>query len=134
MRIRLDLAHRKAIYQQIVEQIQLQVVRGQLEEGTRLPSVREMALELRINPNTVARAYRELERDGWTVSRQRHGVFVRHRKSGLADAVRREQMEAAIDRLLIISWQLDFDLAATIELLHERAAGRGESRRKEQAK
>lgn len=122
MRIHLDPASRTAIYQQIVEQVRILVARGELADGDRLPSVRELALELRINPNTVAQAYRELEREGWVVSQQGRGVFVTHRRPQLADGERRRQLQGAIDDLLVIAWRLESDVAEVVEMLRQRAS------------
>ena len=65
-----------AIYLQIMEGIKRAIVRGELKLGERMVSVRDMAYEVGVNPNTVARAYMELERDGILVSRRGRGTFV----------------------------------------------------------
>lgn len=64
------------IYRQIAEQIQRRIALGALQPGDPLPSVRQLALELTINPNTVARAYLELEYQGILDKRQGQGTFV----------------------------------------------------------
>ena len=66
----------RPIYLQIVENFRLQIQKGILEEGEKLPSVRELASQLAINPNTIARAYRELEAGGWIASVAGKGSFV----------------------------------------------------------
>lgn len=73
---RIDPKSAIPVYQQLKKQIQRNIVAGGLAEGDRLPSIRQMASELRINPNTVARSYRELESEGLVVSRKGSGVFV----------------------------------------------------------
>ncbi len=122
MRLRLDTTSPQAIYLQIVEQLRRQVARGELEGGSRLPSVRELALELRINPNTVARAYRELERDGVVVKQQGRGVFVAEHKAKLPAAQRRRQIDARLDELLVAAWQLGVTPEELIERLGQRAS------------
>ena len=67
----------RAIYRQIAEEIARQIVRGKYGPGERLPPVREMALRMGVNPNTMARAYTELEGRGLTESRRGLGSFVR---------------------------------------------------------
>src|SRR5436309_12909838 len=83
-----------ATYLQIVQQVKEALRRGTLDVGDQLPTVREVVADLAINPNTVAKAYRELERDGLVVAQQGRGTFV---TSTLAtpslehhDALRRE--------------------------------------------
>jgi GntR family transcriptional regulator len=75
MLIRLDPTNGTAIWQQIVGQVTRQVMSGNLEPGYRLPTVRELAAGLRINPNTAARAYQDLERDGIVETRRGAGTF-----------------------------------------------------------
>ena len=72
------LDHRDArpIYRQIVEGVRQQILAGALQPEDRLPSVRELAAALSINPNTIQRAYRELEQDGWVRSIPGKGCFV----------------------------------------------------------
>ncbi len=64
-------------YRQVVEAIRTAIERGELREGERLPSIRALARQLAINPNTVARAYRELEHRGLVTSHQGSGVEIR---------------------------------------------------------
>ncbi len=122
MTLHIDTASPKPIYKQIVEQVRLQVARGELPGGGRLPSVRELALELRINPNTVARAYRELEREGLAVRQQGRGVFVAERQAKLPAAQRRKLLSARLDELLVAAWQLGVTPEELIERLERRAS------------
>jgi GntR family transcriptional regulator len=72
----LDPGSGVATYLQIVQEVKEALRLGTLEVGDQLPTVREVVAELAINPNTVAKAYRELERDGLVVARQGRGTFV----------------------------------------------------------
>ena len=74
--IHLDYRDARPIYSQIVDNIRSQVAAGILEAGEKLPSVRELAGQLAINPNTIQRAYRELENQGWIASVPGKGSFV----------------------------------------------------------
>ena len=74
--IQLDYRDARPIYTQIVDNFRSQIVAGILLPGEKLPSVRELAGELTINPNTIQRAYRELETDGWIASVAGKGSFV----------------------------------------------------------
>ncbi len=64
------------VYEQLKRQIVLHIVSCRLDEGEKLPSIRELAAALRINPNTAAKTYRQLETDGYVTSRKGLGVFV----------------------------------------------------------
>lgn len=72
----LDYRDARPIYTQIVDNFRNQIRAGVLQEGDKLPSVRELASELAINPNTIQRAYRELESEGWIASVSGKGSFV----------------------------------------------------------
>jgi GntR family transcriptional regulator len=84
----------RPIYAQIVEAVTQGVVRGELEPGAALPSVRALAGELRVNPNTVQRAYRELEALGVVETHPGQGTFVTARRDVVAAL--RERLAAAI--------------------------------------
>jgi len=86
--IRIDVRDGVPIYLQIVEQVKRNVALGRLKPEEGLPSVRQLALDLTINPNTVARAYLELEHQGVIYKRQGQGTFV---SSQAAEASRRER-------------------------------------------
>ena len=74
--VHLDYRDARPIYSQIVGGLREQITAGILQPGDKLPSVRELATALTINPNTIQRAYRELEAQGWVVSVQGKGCFV----------------------------------------------------------
>ncbi len=74
--ILLDLKDSRPIYEQVVERLQELMMLGVLEEDSQMPSVRSLAMELSINPNTIQRAYGELERRGYTYSVKGRGSFV----------------------------------------------------------
>ncbi len=121
MNLKLDTTSPQAIYLQIVEQVRLQVARGELEAGCKLPSVREMALTLRINPNTVARAYRELEHDGVVVKQQGRGVFVADQTVTLPATERRSQLNPHLDALLVAAWRIGVTPDELVQQLGDRA-------------
>ena len=74
--VHLDYRDARPIYAQIIDGYREQIVTGILQPGDRLPSVRELAAQLTINPNTIQRAYRQLEMEGWIVTIQGKGCFV----------------------------------------------------------
>jgi GntR family transcriptional regulator len=76
MRISLDFRSKQPIYMQIVEQVRQQIARGDLKPGDQLPTVRQLATDLRVNFNTVARAYRLLDESGLISTQQGRGTYV----------------------------------------------------------
>lgn len=108
-------------YQQVVTQIKFLVASGRLEEGEQLPPVRKLAEQLLINPNTVARAYRELEAEGLVASKRGAGVFVSDAGSPLSRKEKTRILGERIDALLTESQQLGFDLEAVVKLIRQRS-------------
>ena len=97
--VHLDYRDARPIYAQIADGFRDQIRSGVLGAGERLPSVRELAMELAINPNTIQRAYRELESEGWIASVAGKGSFV----CGTPDSDRLEllaQFDTLVDKLL----------------------------------
>jgi GntR family transcriptional regulator len=118
MEFRIDAAARQPIYRQIVEQVREAVARGRVAPEERLPSVRELSRTLVVNPNTVARAYSELERDGLLNTRQGLGVFVAAPKIELTKKARKERLFEILDRLLTEAVCLGFtadEVAAAVD-------------------
>jgi len=100
MLFEVDTTSSTPIYAQIVAQVKRALAAGLLRPGDALPSLREMASRLRINPLTVARAYRELEASGVVVTEHGRGTFITLRTSGLKEKYQREALAEAVNRLL----------------------------------
>ena len=81
---------KQPLYEQLVEQLRRQIVLGGLDAGVAMPSVRQLATELGINPNTIQKAYRRMEEEGMIVSVPGKGSFV---SEDLADMLRRQREE-----------------------------------------
>ena len=122
MQFHIESASRVPIYRQLVAQIREAVARGQLKPDERLPSVRELSRELVVNPNTVARVYTELERDGMLNTRPGLGVFVAQPRMELTKKVRRERLMALVDALLTEAVHLGFAAEDVQGLICERIA------------
>ena len=98
MEIRIDPDSAVPIYLQIVHAIKHQVATGRLKPGEQLLTVRELATTLRINPNTVARAYDQLDSDSVITTQQGRGTYVRERPDNVhLTRLRQEQLKAIID-------------------------------------
>ena len=121
MQIRLSQTDGVPIYRQITNQIKYLVAAGRMEIGEKLPPVRRLAEELIVNPNTVARAYRELESEGVITSRQGSGAFVADNGSPLARREKQIVLNDRIDMLLTEAHNLGIDLNTLIKMLRDRS-------------
>ena len=109
-------------YLQIVQQVKYLVASGRLVAGEELPTIRALAEQLVINPNTVAKAYRELERDGVVEARGAAGTYVSAAGSPLARRERLKILTERIDALLAEARQMNIDTDAVVDLLRQRDA------------
>ena len=112
MLLRVDPSAPEPLFEQIVRRVKEAVAGGELAPRDRLPSVRELARELAINPNTVARAYEALEREAVIVRRQGAGCFVTDRPSPLSAAERRRRLRELARRAVTEAFHLGFDADA----------------------
>ena len=109
MNLKVDMHSRVPIYLQIVERVKHMVAMGELQPGDQLPTVRQMAQHLRVNFNTVARAYTALHNAGVTFSQQGRGTFVRERPDGRALAhLRTEKLSALAGSAVIEAFSLGY--------------------------
>ena len=90
----------RPISKQIVDGVRMKVATGELSLGVQLPSVRGLAQQLGINPNTVAKAYAELTAEGWLESRQGLGLFVAAPRQRLSRAERDKRLDEAVSRFV----------------------------------
>jgi GntR family transcriptional regulator len=110
------------IYVQLISQIKHLIASGRLSTGSELPPIRTLAEQLLINPNTVARAYRELESAGLLTTRRGAGTYVSDKGSPLAKAERIRIVSDHIDGLLAEASSLGVDFDQLLELLNKRRA------------
>jgi GntR family transcriptional regulator len=122
MHIHLSANNGVPIYLQIVHQVKLLIASGRLAPGEELPAIRVLADRLRVNPNTVARAYRELEVEGLVDKRSTSGTFVSDAGSPLARRERFKILAERIDALLAEARQLNFSLDEVVHVLRQRDA------------
>jgi GntR family transcriptional regulator len=108
MQFRVDPNGRTPIYRQLAQQIRAGIATGKLAFDQKLPSVRELSRTLVVNPNTIARVYTELEREGVLHTRQGLGVFVARPRAELTRGARRERLTVLIDALLTEAVHLGF--------------------------
>jgi GntR family transcriptional regulator len=120
MQIHISAADGIPIYLQIVNQVKYLVASGRLGAGEELPPIRMLAEKLVINPNTVARAYRELESAGIVEKRRTAGTYVSDQGSPLARRERLKILTERIDALLVEARQMDIAFDEVIKLIERR--------------
>ena len=121
MEFQINTAGSEPLYQQLAAQVREGVARGKLRPGEKLPSVRELSRRLVVNPNTIARVYTELEREGVLHTRQGSGVFVAEPSIDLTKPARRKKLVALLDPFLTAAVHLGFTSDEVLELVAERA-------------
>jgi|TARA_B110000881_G_scaffold124036_1_gene108932 GntR family transcriptional regulator len=114
------------IYRQIANQIRYMVASNLLQPGEEISPVRTLALALNVTPNTVVKAYDELQAAGVIFKRRGAGTYISDEQSPLADRERRRIIEARIDALLAEAHQLDFSAQDLLELIRDRQTQLGE--------
>jgi GntR family transcriptional regulator len=105
----------RPITRQILDAIKRQIAAGELRPGDALPSVRGLAQQLSINPNTVAKAYAELTTEGWLLSRAGMGLFVAEQRQRLSEAERARRLDEAVDRFVGDVIGLDYPAETILE-------------------
>lgn len=114
----LDLKSRKSIYEQVIDNLKELIMTGRLAKGEKLPSVRELSKTITVNPNTVQKAYRELERQGYVYTTSGVGTFVADKTEIRADARELEAAKATFDDAFreFLFLGLSYEEAKTIAL------------------
>jgi DNA-binding transcriptional regulator YhcF (GntR family) len=127
-RFQLDLHSGMPVYRQIIDQVRGGIASGLLTSGDQLPTVRQLAVDLAINPNTVVRAYRELEFGGLIETHQGTGTFISAQKMKRADAERERQLAQIVADCVSRAGAAGFTVDELIEelrgLASEPARGR----------
>ena len=122
--LQLDLKSRKSIYEQDMDQLKEQIMTGQMATGEKLPSVRELSKSITVNPNTVQKAYRELERQGYVYTTSGVGTFVADRSEIHADlpALQKaqENLDDAFRQLLFLGIGYEKAKNLTMQIIERR--------------
>jgi GntR family transcriptional regulator len=120
-RLLLDLHSGTPVYRQIIDQVRGGIASGMLRVGDQLPTVRQLAVDLAINPNTVVRAYRELELGGLLETHQGTGTFISEQKMKRADAERERQLAQIVADCVARAGAAGFTVDELIEQLRDLA-------------
>lgn len=107
-------------YRQIIEQVKFAVSRGDLQTGDQLPTVRQMAVDLSINLNTVVRAYRELEMEGVLETQQGSGTFIRDYKPDVDQLEQQRMLDQIINEMVTRASSYGFSEKDLLTELHKR--------------
>ncbi len=131
MQIHISTSDGVPIYLQVVQQIKYLVAAGRLASGEELPPIRVLADKLLVNPNTIARAYRELESAGIVEKRRTAGTYISDQGSPLARRERTKILAERIDQLLAEAIAMGIPIEDVVKLVHQRYTLIHNSRRKE---
>jgi GntR family transcriptional regulator len=127
--LRLDAHSGVPVYRQLIDQVLVAIATSTLRAGDQLPTVRQVAVDLAINPNTVMRAYREMEIRGVLDTQQGAGTFIAEQKAAASAEERGRQLTLLADELVARAGSLGFTLAELLERL-QHMQHEAESRRR----
>ena len=130
MRIEVDPKAPTPPSEQIADQVRFAVAGGRLGTGDKLPSVRGLAAQALVNPNTVARAYGELARDGLLEARPGKGFFVSDKRQVYSKAERARRLDEALEDFVGETLVLDFSSGEIVDALRKKLAALKEARTK----
>jgi GntR family transcriptional regulator len=119
-RFRLDNASGVPVYRQLIDQVQAGIATGVLGLGSQLPTVRQVAVDLAINPNTVMRAYRELEIRGVLDTQQGTGTFIAAQQPQIESDDRTRRLDQLVDEFVARAGSGGFTLEEILEALKDR--------------
>ena len=115
MQFRIDNASGRPVYRQIIDQIKRDIALGRLKKDEKLPTVRQLAAQLAINPNTIAKAYRQLEQEGIIITKPGAGAFVANLDSNLSRSVRKKLICEELERITVEAFHMQIDKKTLLE-------------------
>ncbi len=119
MQFSIDNASARPVYQQIIDQVKRDIALGKLVQGQKLPTVRQLAGELVINPNTIAKAYRQLEQEQIITTRPGAGTFVAELSSNLSRMVRKKIIEEQLELLIVGAVHMQIEKETLVKWFNE---------------
>jgi GntR family transcriptional regulator len=133
LKLQIDFRSGLPIYTQIVNQVQAQVVSGVLEPGDQLPTVRALAEDLRVNFNTVARAYRLLDEERIISTQQGRGTYITEiPPPKVSERLRKEMLEALAERYISEAMRLDFSKSEIKQMVSDQIKAWNEPKESEE--
>ena len=118
MQILIDNTSNRPVYQQIIDQIKRDIAMGRLIKDEKLPTVRQLAKQLAINPNTIAKAYRQLESEGIINTKPGSGAFIANLDSNLSRTVRKKLLSDELERVAVEAFHMQIDRQMLQELFN----------------
>lgn len=115
MQIRIDNASGRPVYQQIIDHVKRDIALGRIIKNEKLPTVRQLAGQIAINPNTIAKAYRQLEQQGIIVTKAGAGAFVANLDSNLSRSVRKKMISEELERIAVDAFHMQIDSQTLLE-------------------
>ncbi|MHC4535569.1 MAG: GntR family transcriptional regulator [Planctomycetota bacterium] len=115
MQIRIDNASDRPVYQQIIDHVKRDIALGRIIKNEKLPTVRQLAGQIAINPNTIAKAYRQLERQGIIVTKAGAGAFVANLDSNLSRSVRKKIISEELERIAVDAFHMQIESQTLLE-------------------
>lgn len=119
MQIKIDNASDRPVYQQIIDQVKRDIAIGRLGKDEKLPTVRQLAGQLAINPNTIAKAYQQMEREGIITTRPGSGAFVANLNSDLSDSVKKKLISEDLERAAVDAFHMQIDGQTLLKWFNE---------------
>lgn len=123
--IEIDAKSGVPVYIQLKEGLKLLILKGIYAQGAKLPTVRQMAVELRINSNTVARSYSELEREGIISTQQGRGTFVCTIPTGIENNEKEKELDKLLEKFITDTLSLGFNEEYVLEKLANKIKEKG---------
>ena len=115
MQIRIDNASDRPVYQQIIDHVKRDIALGRIIKNEKLPTVRQLAGQIAINPNTIAKAYRQLEQQGIIVTKAGAGAFVANLDSNLSRSVRKKIISEELERIAVNAFHMQIESQTLLE-------------------
>ncbi len=119
MQIKIDNASDRPVYQQIIDQVKRDIALGRLAKDEKLPTVRQLAGQLAINPNTIAKAYQQMEREGIITTKPGAGTFVANLDSELSESVKKKLISEDLERAVVDAFHMQIDSGTLLKWFNE---------------
>ena len=122
MQFNINHSSDRPVYRQIMDQIKRDIALGRLIKNEKLPTVRQLARQIAINPNTIAKAYRQLEQEGIIITKAGAGAFVANLDSNLSRSVRKKLISEELERIAVEAYHMQIDRQALSEWFENAVA------------
>ena len=122
MQFNINHSSDRPVYQQIMDQVKRDIALGRLIKNEKLPTVRQLAGQIALNPNTIAKAYRQLEQEGIIVTKAGAGAFVANLDSSLSRSVRKKLLSEELERIAVEAYHMQINSQTLLEWFNNAVA------------